>query len=447
MMNMLSTALGSNGDNCPIDKCDAARTHDSSLKKTQNRQGENSSDGLGDERISDFMALLMEKTSPLAAEDIQKDAGADFEQGKEKQAAIDGVQRLQSKRGEEFLTTLRLNHGAMGDEGQTIKGKIGKMADSILSNAMTSTEKLANKGAASILTDQQDEMILNSLSAMPTKTEKADAASGEKKSAKRHESGASDKNKIGVSTSLSHAGLKSRETRKSALVSQRQDEKNQRSVTLAGQGADDVGERGGRDHLNLTDKTTGQSPSLVVDKLNIGDKIAFKSMPSSPLNGVEILQSKKSANLTFLHLKLDPEDFGPVEARIRTSGDGLHIDLRAQRAEAARALAQDQLLLTQMIEKSGFGHDAPVHVHVADHGGQATSFLMTQEAQMQSQRPFHGGFSQFPAESGANSPQGEGERSSNGREHQQNHLAQSVEQDTSPMRSSRASRTAYRLIV
>jgi len=208
---------------------------------------------------------------------------------------------------------------------------------------------------------------------------------------------------------------------------------------------------------NFDSKGNPQSTPVNFDKIAIGDKIALKtaatstSSPISPINGVEILQSKKTGALTLLHLKLDPVHLGPVEARIRTSREGLHIELRAERQSAARSLAQDQLLLTQILDKSGFGRDGQIHVHVAEQGGQIMQNMQGNGQQSQDIRQNNASLSQFLAGNGANSAQDEGRRAASEREKREEDLLQTTKPNISPNisleRSHLAHRDSHRLFV
>jgi len=211
--------------------------------------------------------------------------------------------------------------------------------------------------------------------------------------------------------------------------------------------------------MNIQEKTgfdgKGNPPSTPVnfDKIAVGDKITLKTAradansPVSPINGVEILQSKKTGALTFLHLKLDPMHLGQVEARIRTSREGLHIELRSERQNTARTLAQDQLLLTQILEKSGFDRQSQIHVHVTEHGEQMMQNISGNSQQFQDTRQNNASSSQFAAGNGTNSSQDEGRHASSERKQREENLSRATQQDISLERLHRAHRDSHRLFV
>jgi len=204
-------------------------------------------------------------------------------------------------------------------------------------------------------------------------------------------------------------------------------------------------------------KGNPQSTPVNFDKIAIGDKIALKtagasaSSPASPINGVEILQSKKTDTLTLLHLKLDPMHLGPVEARIRTSREGLHIELRAEQQNTARSLAQDQFLLTEILEKSGFDRQSQIHVHITEHGEQMMQNISGNSQQLQDTRQNNTSSSQFAAGNGTNSPQDEGRHASSEHKQPEENLSRTTQSDISPdislERFHRAHRDSHRLFV
>jgi|GEM_PF-1557849 len=112
----------------------------------------------------------------------------------------------------------------------------------------------------------------------------------------------------------------------------------------------------------------------------IGDKIQLKtSLAGVPqegrIQGLEIIQNRKSGDLRLLHLKLMPDNLGTVEARMRMTGNGLHIELQAERDGTARLLAADHQMLVRTLEKSGlqdYGHVSITVVERAAHTVQAT---------------------------------------------------------------------------
>jgi len=208
-----------------------------------------------------------------------------------------------------------------------------------------------------------------------------------------------------------------------------------------------------QERTGFENRTSPQSTSVHFDKIAIGDKIALKTAGASasslvsPINGVEILQSKKTGSLTLLHLKLDPMHLGPVEARIRTSREGLHIELRAEQQNTARSLAQDQLLLTQILEKSGFDRQSQIHVHVTEHGEQTLQNISANSQSIQDTKQNNASPSQFATGNGANLRQDDGRRTASGREQREENLSPATQPDMPLERSYHAHRDSHRLFV
>ncbi|ALE02953.1 flagellar hook-length control protein FliK [Bartonella ancashensis] len=98
--------------------------------------------------------------------------------------------------------------------------------------------------------------------------------------------------------------------------------------------------------------TMGHSQSL--DNLKIGDKLSLKAGKKnflSPLNDVQITLNKKVGSVQLLHLKLTPGELGTIDAKLRMTTQGLHIELQVQRQETARLLADNQQMLMRILEK------------------------------------------------------------------------------------------------
>lgn len=180
------------------------------------------------------------------------------------------------------------------------------------------------------------------------------------------------------------AGITGDDDNASFLDMRRMEAKDE--MTLAGRNglllASDAGE-----HVNEDDATKGRynrsavMPALSSDTafggadmakpLEIGDRIQLKADSAAVsrqgrIEGLDVVQSKKIGDLRVLHLKLLPENLGGVEARMRMTANGLHIELQAERAETARLLASDHRMLAQMLEKSGFQDHGRISVAVIE---------------------------------------------------------------------------------
>lgn len=122
-------------------------------------------------------------------------------------------------------------------------------------------------------------------------------------------------------------------------------------------------------HTLSSDTAFGKTD--IAKPLEIGDRIQLKADSAAVsqqgrIEGLEVVQSKKSGDLRILHLKLLPENLGGVEARMRMTANGLHIELQAERAETARLLACDHRMLAQTLEKSGFQEHGRISVAVIE---------------------------------------------------------------------------------
>jgi len=156
------------------------------------------------------------------------------------------------------------------------------------------------------------------------------------------------------------------------------------------------------EHVNEDDATKGRHnrsagmPALSSDtvfggtnmakSLEIGDRIQLKADSAAVsqqgrIEELDVVQSKKSGDLRILHLKLLPENLGGVEARMRMTANGLHIELQAERAETARLLASDHRMLAQMLEKSGFQDHGRISIAVIERAAHNTVHASAATAQ------------------------------------------------------------------
>ncbi|RCL03187.1 MAG: Flagellar hook-length control protein [Candidatus Tokpelaia sp. JSC189] len=105
--------------------------------------------------------------------------------------------------------------------------------------------------------------------------------------------------------------------------------------------------------------------------LEIGDRVQLKSdfssvSQQSRIEGLEIVQNRKFGDLRILHIKLMPENLGSVQARMRMTANGLHIELQAERTEVARFLASDHQMLLKALKESGCQDHNRISIVVID---------------------------------------------------------------------------------
>ena len=110
--------------------------------------------------------------------------------------------------------------------------------------------------------------------------------------------------------------------------------------------------------------------------LNIGDKIATNTARAENQNvlgrivDVEVTENKQVGDMRVLRIKLNPENLGMVEARLRKTTDGLQIEIHAERQETARLLAADNHALHKALEKSGVSDNGQLTIMIVDKSSQ-----------------------------------------------------------------------------
>ena len=111
-------------------------------------------------------------------------------------------------------------------------------------------------------------------------------------------------------------------------------------------------------------------------QLNIGDKIATNTARAENQNvlgrivDVEVTENKQVGDMRVLRIKLNPENLGMVEARLRKTTDGLQIEIHAERQETARLLAADNHALHKALEKSGVSDNGQLTIMIVDKSSQ-----------------------------------------------------------------------------
>ncbi|AQX18603.1 hook-length control protein FliK [Bartonella sp. A1379B] len=96
--------------------------------------------------------------------------------------------------------------------------------------------------------------------------------------------------------------------------------------------------------------------------LEIGNRLILQEEKPDfmmQLSGVDITCNKKVGDVRILHLKLTPVELGIVDAKVRMTAQGLHIELCTQHRETARLLISSQQMLSYVLEKA--------HVHDSGH--------------------------------------------------------------------------------
>lgn len=111
--------------------------------------------------------------------------------------------------------------------------------------------------------------------------------------------------------------------------------------------------------------------SDIVNKLATGQVGSEKLDIMGRITDVEVIQSKPVGQIRLLRIKLNPESLGMVEARLRKTNEGLHIELHAERQETARLLAADHHMLGKALEKSGITDDGRLTIMVVDRSTQS----------------------------------------------------------------------------
>lgn len=131
---------------------------------------------------------------------------------------------------------------------------------------------------------------------------------------------------------------------------------------------------------SVSNSTSQANPDNASNKLktsfDVGSKVGTDTVNSQRLDvlgriaDVEVLQNRSVGDMRVLRIKLNPENLGTVEARLRKTNEGLHIELHAERQETARLLAADHHMLGKALEKSGFNDDGRLTIMVIDRSAQ-----------------------------------------------------------------------------
>ncbi|WP_208431786.1 flagellar hook-length control protein FliK [Bartonella schoenbuchensis] len=117
----------------------------------------------------------------------------------------------------------------------------------------------------------------------------------------------------------------------------------------------------------------GVEKSQLLEDLEIGDKLTLEKENSALINklsDVDITLNKKVGHVQLLRLKLTPAELGTIDAKLRMSAQGLHVELHIQRQETARLLAENQQMLVRILEKMPVNDDSRVLVSIIDKNAQ-----------------------------------------------------------------------------
>ncbi|MCL6229461.1 flagellar hook-length control protein FliK [Bartonella bilalgolemii] len=118
--------------------------------------------------------------------------------------------------------------------------------------------------------------------------------------------------------------------------------------------------------------------------LEIGNRLIFQEEKPDfmmQLSGVDITCNKKVGDVRILHLKLTPVELGTVDAKVRMTAQGLHIELCAQHRETARLLISNQQMLSYVLEKAHIHDGGHLLISVVDKSAQVV--LQNQSLQIE----------------------------------------------------------------
>ncbi|WP_297323713.1 flagellar hook-length control protein FliK, partial [uncultured Bartonella sp.] len=131
---------------------------------------------------------------------------------------------------------------------------------------------------------------------------------------------------------------------------------------------------------SVSNSTSQANPDNASNKVktsfDVGSKVGTDPANSQRLDvlgriaDVEVLQNRSVGDMRVLRIKLNPENLGTVEAKLRKTNEGLNIELHAERQETARLLAADHHMLGKALEKSGFNDDGRLTIMVVDRSAQ-----------------------------------------------------------------------------
>ncbi|MEL6089651.1 flagellar hook-length control protein FliK [Bartonella schoenbuchensis] len=113
----------------------------------------------------------------------------------------------------------------------------------------------------------------------------------------------------------------------------------------------------------------GVEKSQLLEGLEIGDKFTLEKENSALINklsDIDITLNKKVGHVQLLRLKLTPAELGTIDAKLRMSAQGLHVELHIQRQETARLLANNQQMLVRILEKVSVNDDNRILVSIID---------------------------------------------------------------------------------
>ncbi|EYS94385.1 hypothetical protein H709_00988 [Bartonella bacilliformis CUSCO5] len=135
--------------------------------------------------------------------------------------------------------------------------------------------------------------------------------------------------------------------------------------------------------------------SLFLGDLKMGDNVAVQQeKPNfiSQFNDVHVTLNKKVGHVQLLHLKLTPVELGSIDAKLRMTTQGLHVELQAQHQETARLLANNQEMLIHILEKAHIHDGGRLSVTIIDKNAQSGQFSQMDQGlgQNNSEQNSHG---------------------------------------------------------
>ncbi|KEG18310.1 flagellar hook-length control protein FliK [Bartonella bacilliformis] len=114
--------------------------------------------------------------------------------------------------------------------------------------------------------------------------------------------------------------------------------------------------------------------SLFLGDFKMGDNVAMQQeKPNfiSQFSDVHVTLNKKVGHVQLLHLKLTPVELGSIDAKLRMTTQGLHVELQAQHQETARLLAHNQEMLILILEKAHIHDGGRLSVTIIDKNAQS----------------------------------------------------------------------------
>ncbi|WP_420960885.1 flagellar hook-length control protein FliK [Brucella sp. IR073] len=91
------------------------------------------------------------------------------------------------------------------------------------------------------------------------------------------------------------------------------------------------------------------------------------------ITGVDVVSERSYGVARTLHIRLQPEELGTVNARLRLVPEGLQVELMADRRDTAERLAADRDMLGKALQSAGLGDNAVVAITVTERPNSSTA--------------------------------------------------------------------------